>query len=123
MYSNIPRLIRFNIAGVINTLLSYCIYTSLIYFGIVYWLAVLICYALGLVINYKSIKVLAFSDYKKQSFRNFFFIFCGTCLLNIGLLKILLDLGVNKYISPWIVVIPVSILSYELNKKYVFSLK
>ena len=99
MYSNINRLIRFYIAGAINTLLSYCIFSALIYFGIVYWLAVVICYALGLVINYKTIKSIAFNDSSKQSLRNFFFIFCGTCLLNIGSLKVLIDLGINAYVA------------------------
>lgn len=123
MYSNINRLIRFYIAGAINTLLSYCIFSALIYLGIVYWLAVIICYALGLVINYKTIKSIAFNDSSKQSLRNFFFIFCGTCLLNIGSLKVLIDLGINAYVAAWIVVIPISLLSYILNKKYVFNIK
>jgi putative flippase GtrA len=123
MYSNINRLIRFYIAGGINTLLSYCIFAALIYFGFVYWLAVVICYAIGLVINYKTIKMIAFNDSSKQSLRHFFFIFCITCLVNIASLKILIGLGVNTYLAPWIVVIPISLLSYFLNKKYVFNVK
>jgi len=123
MYSNVNRLIRFYIAGAINTLLSYCIFATLIYLGVVYWLAVVICYVLGLVINYKTIKTIAFNDSSKQSLRNFFFIFCGTCLLNIGSLKVLIELGINAYVSAWIVVIPISLLSYVLNKKYVFNVK
>jgi putative flippase GtrA len=123
MYSNFHRLIRFYFAGFMNTLLSYCIFAGLIYLGIIYWLAIMISYTAGLAINYKSIKMIAFSDSKKQSFRTFFFIFCGMCLLNIGLTKVFIDLGINAYLSAWLVVIPISIISYELNKKYVFNLK
>ena len=123
MYSNFHRLIRFYFAGGMNTLLSYCIFAGLIYLGIVYWLAIIIAYAAGLAINYKSIKMIAFSDSKKQSFRTFFLIFCGMCLLNIGLTKVFIDLGINAYLSAWLVVIPISTISYELNKKYVFNLK
>ena len=122
MYSKLSRLLKFYIAGGINTLISYILYASLIYVGFTYWLAVLVCYALGLFINYKTIKSIAFNDSKKQSFVNFCFIFIGTCLLNITTLKLLIDYGVNPYLAAWIVVIPISLLSYFLNKKYVFSL-
>jgi putative flippase GtrA len=123
MYSDAQRIIRFYIAGAINTLLSYCIFAALIYFGLTYWLAVVFCYAIGLIINYKTIKIIAFNDSNKQSLRNFFFIFCGTCLINIGSLKMLIGLGVNVYIAAWIVVIPISLLSYILNKKFVFNIE
>ena len=121
VHTKLNRIIRFYIAGGINTLISYLIYAALIYTGFVYWAAVLICYAFGLVINYKTIKLIAFNDSRKQSFAYFCLIFAGSCLLNIILLKMLIEIGVNQYLAAWIVVIPLSILSYLLNKKFVFN--
>ena len=123
VHTKLNRIARFYIAGGINTLISYIIYAALIYVGFVYWLAVIFCYILGLIVNYKTIKLIAFSDSRKQSFSNFCLIFFGTCILNITSLKVLIELGVNQYLAAWIVVIPVSLLSYLLNKKFVFNQK
>lgn len=123
MYLKIPRIIRFCIAGAINTLASYCIFAALIYIGLVYWFAVLVCYVIGLIINYKTLKMIAFNDSSKQSLLNFFFIFCGLYLVNIGALKILIGFDISPYLAAWIVAIPLAALSFIMNKKFVFNVK
>jgi UDP-glucose 4-epimerase len=60
MYLKIPRIIRFCIAGAINTLASYCIFAALIYIGLVYWFAVLVCYVIGLILFTSRTKELNF---------------------------------------------------------------
>lgn len=123
MFTKLNRFIRFYIAGGINTLISYVIYAVLIYLGTSYAVAVLLCYAIGLIVNFKTIQKIAFNDSDKQSFINFCVIFIGSCILNILLLRFFIDIGVNEYLAAWIVVIPLSLLGYILNKKFVFKVK
>lgn len=115
------RFLKFGIAGVINTIFSYILFALLVYFGVKYWVATILCYLIGLLFNYKTIEKIAFNDANKKSFKYFILIFIFQCGLNIGLLTMLLHMGINEYLAAWIVVIPLAIVGYVLNKKYVFQ--
>ena len=123
MFSKLNRLFRYYLAGGINTLFSYCLFAILLYIGFAYWAAVTCCYVIGLFINFKTIKFIAFNDSSRQSLQNFFIIYAGTCLVNILSLKGLMTLGINPYLGAWLVVLPLSLLVYFLNKKFVFRVK
>lgn len=123
MFLKLNRVFRYYLAGGLNTLFSYCLFAALLYVGFVYWAAVIVCYVIGLFVNFKTIKLIAFNDSKGQSLRNFFLIYVVTCAVNILSLKGLMLLGINPYLAAWIVVLPLSLLGYFLNKKFVFMIK
>lgn len=123
MFLKLNRVFRYYIAGGINTIFSYLIFIFLIYFGLTYWLAVIICYLVGLVFNYKTIKLIAFNDSSKQSLKNYFIIYILLCFINIFSLKYLIFYGINAYLAAWIIVLPLSFLGYLLNKKFVFYIR
>jgi putative flippase GtrA len=123
MFSKLNRIFKYYLAGGLNTLFSYCLFAIFLYIGFAYWASVVCCYAIGLFINFKTIKFIAFNDSSRQSLRNFFIIYMGTCLINILSLKGLMTLGVNPYLAAWLVVLPLSLLGYFLNKKFVFIVK
>ena len=113
--------IRFILVGILNTIVGYGLFALFIYLGLHYSLAVLLSTILGVLFNYKSIGSLVFSSKAKRLHRFvavYLFIYC----LNVsGLWMILNYTGIeNIYLSGAVLLAPMAVVSFVLNKKFVF---
>jgi putative flippase GtrA len=121
------QFVRFLLVGVINTLFSYSIFTLLIFVGLDYRYAVLVSTIMGILFNFKTLGTLVFKrkNNNKLIFR-FISVYTVIYLLNVEALRIADSVNVNidqkvKIIfAGAILVIPSSIISYVLNKFFVF---
>jgi putative flippase GtrA len=107
--------------GLINTIFGYSIYGLAILFGLHYSFALLIATILGVLFNFKTIKVMVFKSQKKNIFLRFVLVYAIVYLINLLGIRILLQSGSNSYISAMFVLPLSTAISYLLNKNFVFN--
>lgn len=115
------KFIRFLFVGALNTLFSLSVYWILIFFGVHYTLAVFISNMLGVLFNYKTTGKLVFESDSNKLIYKFFAVYLLIYLLSVGGLKLLFLAGVDKYSGAVIIAAPMAVISFFLNKKYVFN--
>jgi putative flippase GtrA len=116
-----PRFIKFLFVGGLNTLFGYGMFALFIYFHFHYSIASLLATMLGVLFNFKTTGKLVFKSNDNRLILRFIGVYVIVYLMNILLLKILQLFGMNVYLSGAIVILPLAILSYLLNSRYVFS--
>lgn len=114
------RFVRFLITGVINTLFSLSIYWFLVWLDVHYSLAMFISNMLGILFNFKTTGKLVFEN--SDNFLIFKFVAVNVLIYILSLvgLKLFFLLGVDKYSAAVIIAPPMAVISYLINKKYVF---
>ena len=117
------KFVRFLFVGVINTVFSLSIYSIFIFIGVHYTIAVFVANALGILFNYKTTGKLVFEHSDNKLIYKFVLVYMITYFLNVGGIKFLLSLNVDKYTAAVISAIPIAIISFLLNKRFVFKNK
>ena len=114
------RFLRFLVVGVINTLFSYTIYALLTFLGVHYSLSIFLANGLGVLFNSKTIGKFVFNVRENHFIFRFFLIYLVIYILSVFSVKFLLQIQVNKYLAGGLIALPMAILSFTLNKKFVF---
>ena len=115
------QFIRFIFVGVINTLFGYSLFVFLLYIGLHYTLAVFIGTIIGILFNFKTTGSFVFNSKDNKLLIKFFYVYGIIYLLNISSLYIFELFKINLYIAGAILIIPMALISYILNKKIVFK--
>lgn len=115
------QFIRFVLVGLLNTVFGYSLFAFFLYIGAIYPLAVFLSTIFGILFNYKTIGKIVFSS-TKNKLVPFVLVYVALYLLNVFCLWFLSILGLeNMYISGAILLAPLAIFSYYLNRNFVFS--
>ena len=114
------RFFLFLIVGGINTVFGYGIFALFISVGLNYVIAALLGTICGILFNFKTTGSIVFKSHNNRLIIRFFAVYGLTYLINIAYLKIFI-LHYNVYLLQAIAVLPMAIISYFLNKQYVFS--
>jgi len=118
--------IRFLLVGVLNTAFSYLLYASLILIGLKYLLAFSISYVAGVLFNFQTIGRLVFKNKNNKLLFRFVGVYVVIYLLNAEGLRIADALNINieyktkMLIASAILVVPMAMVSFVLNKLFVF---
>ncbi|QGQ98464.1 GtrA family protein [Paenibacillus psychroresistens] len=112
---------RFLIVGGINTIFGYGLFAFFIYLNLHYSVASLLSTILGVLFNFKTTGKLVFNSSDNRLIVRFFAVYGMVYLVNVGLLKGFQLIGLNVYIAGAILVLPLAILSFLLNRKFVFK--
>ena len=115
------QLVRFLFVGVLNTLFGYSIFVLLSLGGISYYLSTLLATILGVLFNFKTIGKLVFKNHDNKLIFSFIAVYTVIYLLNITSLKLILAFGINILIAQAGLVLPLALVSYFLNKTFVFK--
>lgn len=115
------QLIRFLIVGGINTVFGYCMYALFIFIGLHYALAVLLAQISGVLFNFNTTGKIVFNNTGSGLFFRFVSVYMVTYVINVLLLRLFAQVNYNMYFAGAILVLPVALLSFFLNKKFVFS--
>ena len=115
------RLFRFFIVSGINTVFGYGLFALLIFIGVVYPFAMLISTIAGILFNFKTIGIIVFKNTKNILIFKFFGVYGITYICNIGGLALFTSLEINIYLSGAILLIPIGLLTFILNKTFVFT--
>lgn len=115
--------IRFVLVAMLNTLFGYGIYTLLVYCGMHFSLATLISTILGVLFNFKTYGILVFKNSSNKLIFRFVLVYCVVYLCNIGGIALLKTLGMSSYLAGAVMLVPVGLLGFILNKIFVYSQK
>ena len=115
------QFVRFLITGGLNTLFGYGMFALLILINVHYVLAVLVAQICGVLFNFKTYGYIVFKNKNNRLILRFVGVYVITYLITIGLLKVFAIYDVNKLIAGAIILLPVSGISFILNRKFVFK--
>jgi putative flippase GtrA len=115
------RFFRFLIVGIINTLFSFSIYALLTALGFHYSLSILLANGLGVLFNFRTISTYVFNVKDNHLIFKFSLISLIIYLLSVQSIKFLLHVQVNKYLAGAVIALPMAILSFFLNKLFVYK--
>lgn len=114
------RLIKFLLVGSINTLFGYSIFVLMLYLGLYYRYSLLIATICGVLFNFKTIGILVFKSRNNRLLVRFAAVYLVIYLLNVESLRIICMMGISILLGQAILVLPLAIVSYFLNKILVF---
>lgn len=125
------QFVKFGIVGVINTIVSYGIYSALVYLGLYYVVANVMAYIVGTIVSYilNSNFVFKKSEGECRSIWKTFIKMCTSyAFVNLLLQSLLLALlvekmGLSKYIAPLFILCITVPLNFVLNKFWAFKKK
>lgn len=112
---------RFVAVGVLNTAVGYGLFTFFIFIGLHYVLASLFATILGVLFNFHSIGKLVFGQHDYRLIFRFFGVYSITYLLSIAFLAIFDRFQVNMYAAGALLLAPMAVISFLLNKYFVFG--
>lgn len=115
------KLFRFFLVSGLNTLFGYGLFALLIYWGLDYPIALFISTIAGILFNFKTIGSLVFKSNNNILIFKFFGVYGITYLCNVAGLAFFKTLNLNTYIAGAILLVPVGLLAFILNKTFVFK--
>lgn len=115
------RFIRFLLVGGMNTAFGYGVFVACLWLGMHYALAGAISMVLGVLFNFKSIGNLVFRSKGNRKLPRFLAVYAIIYLVNVLSLGGMLWFGIPEWLGGLILLLPSAILSYVLNRQFVFT--
>ncbi len=115
------QFIRFLIVGGVNTAFSYAVYACLLYTGLPYVIANFGALVAGTVFSFRTQGRFVFGNQDARLIVRFAACWIAIFAVNIVLIRLLLFLGLNAYWAGAWAMIPVTLLSFFIQKFVVFS--
>lgn len=116
------KFIKFILVGILNTAFGYSLFALFIFLNMHYSLAVFLSTVLGILFNFKTIGKLVFDSHDNSLIFRFIVVYVLLYLINISCLWFFKISGFeNMYINGFVLLIPLALLSFILNKKFVFK--
>jgi putative flippase GtrA len=117
------KLVKFIFTGVVNTIFSYLIFVVIFFLTGQKEVTLTISFIIGILFNYYTISSYVFeSTHNNKKIRYFFLVYLLLYMLNLIHLFITVNLfNFDVYLSQLITLIYLPLLSFYLNKKYVFT--
>ena len=112
--------IRFILVGILNTIFGYSIYALFVFIGFNFVVASFFATILGILFNFQTIGRLVFQAHNNRLIFRFFAIYGIVFLLGVIFIWLLKLIGFNNYTAGLIALFPNAIISYLLNKFYVY---
>lgn len=116
------QLIRFLVVGGLNTVFGYSLFAVFTFIGLTYPVAIGLATIGGVLFNFQSIGRLVFDGAPRSRFWRFVGVYCVIYLVNLGGVRLLLSLSANVYVANAITLVPLSLLAFILNRRFVFNL-
>jgi len=115
------QMFRFLVVGGFNTLFSNCIYAIFLLIGLHYTIAVLLALISGVLFNYNTTGRIVFNNKKPELIFYFAGVYMLLYVVNVFLLSLFAQANYNMYIAGAILILPMALLSFFLNKTFVFT--
>jgi len=116
------KFIKFILVGILNTAFGYSLFALFIFLNIHYSLAVFLSTVLGVLFNFKTIGKLVFDSHDNSLIFRFIAVYVLLYLINISCLWFFKISGFeNMYINGFVLLVPLALISFVLNKKFVFK--
>ena len=112
---------RFVLVGIMNALFGYGCFALFLYAGLHYPIALFLATVLGIFFNFKSTGSLVFGSHDNRLIFRFIGSYGVIYFINILGIKAFSYVGVVPYISGAILILPMAVLAYIFNKRFVFN--
>ncbi len=116
-----PRFLRFLAVGVLNSLFGYWCFALLLYLGVHYAVALFFATVVGVLFNFKTTGYLVFKSKDNRLIFRFVATYVIVYAINVPSLKILSLVGIDMYYGGALLIFPMAVLAYILNKRFVFN--
>lgn len=120
---NIIQFIKFIIVGIVNTLFGYSIFALLLWLNFHYTLAVIIGTIISVIFNFFTTGKIVFNNKKMGLIFKFILAYIFIMILNIICLAIADHFGLNLYYAGLVLSGIMAIVSFLLQKLFVFKEK
>jgi putative flippase GtrA len=117
------QFMRFILIGILNTAFGYSLYALLIFLGLRYDLAILIATVLGVLFNFKTTGALVFNNRQNNLILRYFGTYSIIYLLNVLLVWLMLKSNINSYLAQAFVMPVLVVLSYAMQRDFVFRVR
>ena len=117
------QFLRFVVVGCVNTAFSYSLYAVLLWLGMHFALANLCATAVGIVFSFWTQGAIVFKNHDWRLLRRFVMVWVLIYALNIGFIAAFVGLGLNSYAAGALALVPTVILSFVLQRMFVFAPK
>lgn len=114
------RFLRFLLVGGLNTAFGYACFVGCLWLGMHYAIAAAATTVLGVLFNYKSTGTLVFRSRGSNRLPRFIAVYVVVYAVNVSALAAMLRLGIPAWLGGLILLLPSAILSYVLNRHFVF---
>jgi putative flippase GtrA len=115
-----PEFLRFLAVGVLNTLFGYGLFALLSWIGLPYPVAIGLATVIGVAFNFQSTGRLVFGQAPLSRFARFVGVYAFLYLLNVAAVALLLHQGLNVYLANASAVVPLAMLAFLLQRRFVF---
>lgn len=114
------RFVRFLVVGGINTTFSYSLYALLLFMGSHYLVAGIISFIISVFFNFETTSRLVFQNSKRELLLKFIFSYVIILVISLFSLNLIIMAGINPYLAGLLNVLPVSVISFLIQKFLVF---
>lgn len=114
------RFLNFLLVGALNTAFGYGVFVACLWLGMHYAIAGAISTVLGVLFNFKSTGGLVFRSSGNRRLPHFVAAYAIIYLVNVLALGVMLQFGIPEWLGGLILLLPSAILSYVLNRQFVF---
>lgn len=115
------RFLLFLVVGGLNTLFGYAVFALLVWVQMPYPAALLVAQILGVLFNFRTTGRLVFANRDNRRIVRFLGVYALLYGINLALLKVLIALHLSVYVASAGLILPMALLAYSLNKKFVFG--
>ena len=118
---NLTQFIKFIVVGIVNTLFGYSIFALLLWLNFHYTLAVILGTIIGVIFNFFTTGKIVFNNKKMGLIFKFILAYCFILVLNIVCLAIADHFGLNLYYAGLVLSGIMAVISFLLQKLFVFK--
>ena len=115
------QFIRFLLVGVLNTLFGYGCFALLLHFSLHYTVAMLLATVLGVLFNFKSTGALVFGSRDNRLIFRFIASYVVVYFINVFGIMLFARVGLSPLMGGALMLPPMAVLAFLLNKKFVFT--
>jgi putative flippase GtrA len=115
--------VRFLLVGGLNTLFGYLVFAGLTRLGWRDLVAVPAATVAGVAFNFVTYGKLVFESLDRRNLPRFLATYAGLYVCNVTGLRALARIGMGPYVAQAALVVPLAILSYVVNDRWVFRAK
>ncbi|WP_457280884.1 GtrA family protein [Polaromonas sp. P5_D5] len=118
----ISKFLRFLTVGLLNTGFGYGLFAILSLLGMPYPVAIGLATVAGIAFNFQTTGRLVFDGAPRSRLMRFVAVYVLIYGLNVGGVALLLAAGLNLYAANAIVLLPLALIAYKMQQKFVFAM-
>jgi putative flippase GtrA len=119
--SNHIQLYKFIAVGILNTIFGYSLYSALLLANIHYSIASALATVFGVIFNFKTSGYYVFKSKNNKLILKFVILYIFLYIVNVCAIYLMVKFGLTPFIGGAIMILPCAILSFILQKKFVFN--